>query len=148
MLKAGHQVFPSYHSLCKSKRLCYLSDEHISITETRAEINLQGALDKTTKRLVEVQWEVLKIIPFSASLALTSKCDRSSGHSTYKQIFTNSDATDGFLFVFAFVQLRLSDGQNIISQNPRPSSTAYCRPIKFIFSKESSKFTITELTKF
>ena len=32
-LKAGHEVFPPYHRLCKSKRLCYPSNEHISITE-------------------------------------------------------------------------------------------------------------------
>lgn len=148
-LKAGHQVFPSYHSLCKSKKLCYPSDEHISVTETRAEIKLQAILDKTTERLIEAQSEVLKNVPSNSSFTLISKwgCDGSSGHSTYKQIFENSDATDEFLFVFAFVPLRLSDGQNIIWQNPRPSSTLYCRPIKFIFSKETNEFTITETNK-
>lgn len=148
-LKAGHQVFPSYHSLYKSKKLCYPSDEHISVTETRAEIKLQAILDKTAERLIEAQSEILKNVSSNSSFTLISKwgCDGSSGHSTYKQIFENSDATDEFLFVFAFVPLRLSDGQNIIWQNPRPSSTLYCRPIKFIFSKETNEFTITETNK-
>ena len=60
-------MFPSYHSLSKLKRLCYPSDEHISIRETRAEINLQGILDKTTERLVEAQCEDLKNVPFPTS---------------------------------------------------------------------------------
>lgn len=148
-LKAGHQVFPSYHSLCKSKKSCYPLDEHVSVTETRAEIKLQAILDKTTERLVEAQTEVLKNVPSNSSFTLITKwgCYGSSGHSTYKQKFEDSDATDEFLFVFAFVPLRLSDGENIIWQNPRPSSTAYCRPIKFIFSKETSEFTTTETNK-
>ena len=54
-LKAGHILFPSYYSLCKSKTLCYPLDEHISVTETRAEISLQAMLDKTTERLIEAQ---------------------------------------------------------------------------------------------
>ena len=95
-------------------------------------------LKKTTKCLTEAQCGVLKSISFTTPFTLISKwgCDGSSGHSTHKQRFKNSDATDEFLFVFSFVPLRLSDGQNIIWQNPRPSSTLYCRPIKFIFSKE------------
>ena len=48
-------MFPSHHRLCKLKRLFYPSDDHISISETRAEINLQGILDKTTERLVEAR---------------------------------------------------------------------------------------------
>lgn len=148
-MKAGHQVFPSYHSLCKSKKLCYPSDDHISITESRAEIKLQAILDKTTERLVEAQSEVIKSVLPSSSFTLVSKwgCDGSSGHSTYKQKFENTEATDEFLFVFSFVPLRLCDGQNIIWQNPRPSSTLYCRPIKFIFSKETNEFTTTETNR-
>ena len=145
-LKVGHILFPSYYSLCKSKKLCNPLDEHISVTELLAEISLQAILDKTTERLIEAQCEVLKSITFTTPFTLISKwgCDGSSGHSTYKQGFKNSDATDEFLFVFSFVLLRLSDGQNIIWQNPRPSSTLYCRPIKFIFSKETNLLTITE----
>ena len=41
----------------------------------------------------------------------------------------------------------MSDGQNIIWQNPWPSSMLYCRPIKLIFSKETNVFTTIETNK-
>lgn len=77
-MKAGHNVFPSYYSLTKSKQACYPAQEHIAVTKTRAEINL-----------------------------------------------------------FA----------KIVWQNPRSSSTLYCRPIKLIFAKETNDFTLTETNK-
>ncbi|XP_022828240.1 uncharacterized protein LOC111357680 isoform X1 [Spodoptera litura] len=149
-MKAGHRVFPSYYSLCKSKLSCYPLEEHISITESRADIRLQAILDLTTNRLVKVQNEVIRsVLSKSSSFTLVSKwgCDGSSGHSTYKQKFENVEATDEFLFVFSFVPLQLYDGDIIIWQNPRPSSTTYCRPIKFIFAKETKELTTTETQK-
>ncbi|CAH0559356.1 unnamed protein product [Brassicogethes aeneus] len=133
-LKAGHKVFPSYQSLSNSKKLCYPSDDNISVTETRAQIKLQAILDKTAERLIQAQTNggvmgALVTVPLNRNLR------------------TPNAEADEFLFVFAFVPLRLSDGQNIIWQNPRPSSTLYCRPIKFIFSKETNEFTETESNK-
>lgn len=61
---------------------------------------------------------------------------------------TNPNETDEYLYVFSLVLLRLHDSNNVIIwQNPRPSSTMYCRPIKFIFSKESTELTISETNK-
>lgn len=147
---AGHNVFPSYFSVVKSKQACYPAEEHIAITETRAEINLQALLNKTAERLVLAQNEVINsVLPTSSKFTLVSKwgCDGSSGHSTYKQKFENSEDTDEFLFVFSFVPLKLHDGSKIIWQNPRPSSTMYCRPIKFIFAKETNDFTLAETSR-
>lgn len=150
-LKAGHQVFPSYHSLGKSKISCYTSKENILVTETSAEIKLQANLDKTTERLVEAQSEVIRsVLPCDSSFTLISKwgCDGSSGHSTYKQKFEDSEATDEFLFAIMFVPLRLISPQGVVVwQNPRPSSTLYCRPIKFIFAKETTELITTETNK-
>lgn len=139
-MNAGHYVFPSYHCLAKSKKACYPSEDHIVYTETRSEINLQAVLDKTVERLIESQREVIESVCPNSSFILISKwgCDGSSGHSTYKQKFANSEDTDKFLFVFSFVPIRLVDnGNNIIWQNFRPSSTMFCRPIKFIFANAS-----------
>lgn len=146
-MKAGHHVFPSYYSLRKSKQACYPPEEHIVVTETRAEINIQALLNKTVQRLIEAQSEVINsVLPTNSSFTLVSKWggDGSSGHSTYKQRFENDEDTDEFLFVFSLVPLRLHDGHNIIWQNPRPSSTIYCRPIKFIFAKETTELTVRE----
>ena len=119
-LKAGHEIFSSYHNLCKQKKLCYPPDDFISVSETPAEIKLQAILNKTTECLIEVQGQFLKNLLSNSSLTLLSTwgCDGSSGHSTYKQIFENSNTTDEFLYVFAFVPLRLCDDfHNIIRQN-------------------------------
>lgn len=110
-------------------------------------------LNKTTERLVLAQNKVIKACSSSSecsSFILISKwgCDGSSGHSTYKQKFTNADDTDEFLFIFSLVPLQLRDESgNIIWQNPRPSSTMYCRPIKFMFAKESTDITVFETNK-
>lgn len=148
-LKAGHQVYPSFHSLGKSKASCCPSEEYVLVTETRAEIKLQAILNKTASRLIEAQTEVIRNVLPRSSFILLSKwgCDGSSGHSTYKQRFENPNATDEFLFVYSLVPLRLFDGETVIWQNPRPSSTLYCRPIKFIFAKETSEFTREETNK-
>lgn len=149
-MKAGHNVFPSYYSLTKSKQACYPAQEHIAVTETRAEINLQALLNKTVERLVLAQHEVISsVLATSSSFTLVSKwgCDGSSGHSTYKQRFENTEDTDEFLFVFSLVPLRLYDGAKIVWQNPRSSSTLYCRPIKLIFAKETNDFTLTETNR-
>lgn len=147
-IKTGHNIFPSYNCLKTSKNACYPSEEKILITETRAEIKLQAILDKTAQRLVQAQEEVIKTIPDSC-FTLISKwgCDGSSGHSNYKQKFQNTEDTDEFLFIFSFVPLQLVNGSNIIWQNPRPSSTMYCRPIKFIFAKETPELTLSETDK-
>lgn len=141
---AGHQVFPSFDSLRKAKKACLPSEDNVEITETRADIKLQAVLDKTAHRLISAQREVITCCPSfdkeASSFTLISKwgCDGSSGHSTYKQKFSDTGATDEYLFVFSLVPLQLRDESGHIAwQNPRPSSTMYCRPIKFIFSKES-----------
>lgn len=149
-IRAGHKVFPSLYSVRKAKVACYPPEEQIIVNETRAEIKVQAVLDKTTERLILAQQEVISSLLPCSSFTLTSKwgCDGSSGHSLYKQKFTNFDDSDEFLFVFSFVPLQLRDDKgNIVWQNPRPSSTMYCRPIKFIFSKETKELTTIETNK-
>lgn len=152
---AGHQVFPSFCSVSfLAKKACLPLEEHLEITETRAEVKLQAVLDKTAQRLISAQREVITGCSSfgneAPSFTLISKwgCDGSSGHSTYKQKFADTEATDEYLFVFSLVPLQLRDESgNIAWQNPRPSSTMYCRPIKFMFSKESKEFTVSETDK-
>lgn len=44
------------------------------------------------------------------------------------------------------LQLRCSVEQNIVVwENPRPSSTRFCRPIKFCFKKETIDSTLEEV---
>lgn len=149
-LKAGHQVFPSFYSIRKAKAACFPPENQIFVDEIRAEIKVQAILNITVERLIAALHKKSKDLSTNSTLTLISKwgCDGSSGHSTYKQKFISADQTDEFLFVFSLVPLQLRDqSNNIVWQNPRPSSTMYCRPIKFIFSKENTDFTVSETNK-
>lgn len=56
-------------------------------------------------------------------------------------------------FLFSLVPLRLvanvkkTNEKLILWENPCPSSTQYCRPIKFIYEKETSEVTRNEIEK-
>ena len=58
----------------------------------------------------------------------------------YKQNFENPESEDQSIFATAYVPLKLcllNDEAQIIWENPRPSSTLFCRPVNFQFIKES-----------
>ena len=77
--------------------------------------------------------------------------DGSSGQSMYKQNFESSESDDKNVYAIFLVPLRLyftDDEKNtIIWQNPKPSSTRFCRPIKFLFKKETPELILQEHEK-
>lgn len=129
--------FPSVYSLRMMKNHFLPSD--IQVTDTSAEIYLQDLLNSTAKSILHLVNNNENI----GNLKLVCKWgfDGSSGHSIYKQKFTeNSQQTDEFLFVIALVPLKLfNENSEEIWANPHCSSTLFCRPIKFIFTKEKKK---------
>jgi len=139
-IRSIHQnCFPSLKVLREMKRSFLPST--ISVTEISAKVNLQCLLDKTIE-------SILKMVTLCNSTELRLICkwgfDGSSGHSTYKQKFIqNLSETDEFLFVIALVPLKLIDSNNN-ELYPRPSSTFYCRIIKFIFAKENKSLVQQE----
>lgn len=95
--------------------------------------------------------EVVNSVPNRRTFTLICKWgfDGSSGHSLYKQKFTDSSNTDEFLFSIGLVPIHLRndvDG-NIVWKNPRTSSTRFCRPIKFIYAKETTNLAKAEYSK-
>lgn len=76
--------------------------------------------------------------------------DGSSGYSEYKQKVENNNLDDSHMFVTSYVPLALlttedsSSSSKIIWKNPRPSSTRYCRPVRFQVEKESTELSIEE----
>lgn len=147
-------IYPSYKTVREAKLECYPPKESIHITEVIAEIELQALLDLTVRRIIHLQSEVLRTQNIFNNLHLVSKwgCDGSSGHSLYKQVFTASQQSDTDLFMTCVVPLQLyaiaeSDGKRIILwQNPRSSSTRYCKLIKFEFVKETEAVIRMEKT--
>lgn len=149
--KKKFNAYPSYEKLSAAKKRCYPSD--ITVNETLAEVKLQSLLDHTCDRILKVQEEVINSLPSEVltNLKLICKwgCDGSSGHSEYKQKFTNEDCSDGSMFLTSLVPLQIlgSDNSNkeiIIWKNPRPSSSRYCRPIRIQFLKETVITTVQE----
>jgi len=58
--------------------------------------------------------------------------------------------TDANMFLFSLVPLRLTFGKtddtnDILWKNLTPSSTCYCRPIKFFYKKETKNNTCKEV---
>ena len=132
------KLFPSLYELRKLKK--HFLPENI---ETTAKVNLQDMLNDTAASILQ-----LSNITENTEATLTCNwgLDGSAGHSTYKQKFSNPLFTDEYLFFIAFCPLKLvenTSGQKIW-ENPRPGSTLYCRPIKFIFSKETKDLVKNE----
>lgn len=122
----------------------------INITECSAEVNLQELLNFTVQSILKTLQDSSNLSEV-ALLELVCKYgfDGSSGHSTYKQKFKNPEMTDEYLFLIALSPIQLLDKQtgHVIWANPRTSSTFFCRPIKFIFAKETSQLVLEEESK-
>lgn len=129
----------------------------ISLTETCAEIQLQSLLDHTVSRILLTQNDVIQSLPYEKirEMFLLCKwgCDGTSGQSTFKQKFSNDDGTvtDSSIFYTSLVPLQLhlimneTNEKKIVWQNPRPSSSRYCRPIKIEFLHETAESTRSEV---
>lgn len=149
-------IYPSYEKIFIEKKKCYPSN--VDIGELCCKIPLQNLLDHTTNRILQIP-QIFKINLRTTSLEMLYKwgCDGSSGHSQYKQNFNDNSSlsTDQNIFIFSIVPLELrcllndnntNDGKyDIIWENPTPSSTRFCRPIKFMFKKETAENTREEV---
>lgn len=144
-------LYPGYDNVLAEKKKCYPNGIHV--TETFARIELQYLVDHTITRLFLISY-LPPIDQTMNDFEILYKwgCDGSSGQSQYKQMFTNSiNKKDTDLFMFSMVPLvlrckKIDSGDTVILwKNPRPSSTRYCRPIKFEFKKETIQSTIDEV---
>lgn len=145
------KFFPCYSLLQKAKQECYPPPESCRVTSTYAEIDLQPLIDHTVRRLSIYLEEVLTTLKEQEreSLKLITKwgCD-GSHQSQFKQKFANDADSDANLFQSSFVPLRLVSGcvgENLIWENPTPSSSRFCRPIRFRFVKENTDVTEEEI---
>jgi hypothetical protein len=143
-------IYPPYNDIIKAKKLCYPDDLYIS--ESTCKVSIQNLLNHTASRIIQsLNFKKIELNTTHFEMLCKWGCDGSSGHAQYKQKFDSSYSTtitDSDLFLFSLVplQLRLVDEQNIVVwQNPRPSSTRFCRPIKFCFKKETIDSTLEEV---
>ncbi|KAL4126338.1 hypothetical protein QTP88_010560 [Uroleucon formosanum] len=144
--KRNCDIYPSYENIILEKNNCYPSN--IDITESYCKIPLQSLLDHTTNRILKISSICNKNLNAELEMVYKWGCDGSSGQSQYKQKFNDSStSTDQTMFMFSLVPLELrcfpirNNDSDIIWQNPVPSSTKFCRPIKFMYKKETTEST-------
>ena len=133
------RIYPSYNDVRSAKETCIPT---IHTTDYTAKVALQDLLDHTSKRIINLTHNA---IPTNSNLRLISKVgfDGSTGQSVYKQI-TSEDtahldlAVEESLFLTCIVPLKLvnEDTKEAIWTNPKPSSTHFCRPLRFQYTKE------------
>lgn len=135
---------PSSHTL-NALRKSYIP-KNTTVTEISGEVDLQEILNKTAN-------SILKLSDFSnvtqnhiqTKLICKWGFDGSSGLSPFKQNFGNHNSNNyESIFFIAFSPIRLLYNRQIIWKNPRPSSTRFCRPIKFVFKKETPELVREE----
>lgn len=141
----GTDLYPSYKRIQEEKKHCYPAALCTVVTESKAEVSLQALLDHTVQRIAlidpgkfeGVSRDVLK----NCTLITKWGFDGSGTQSRYHQLQANHDFDDSSLLMTCFVPLQLYSGDKnnklILWQNPKPSSTRYCRPCKLEYCKES-----------
>lgn len=140
----GYDIFPNYTKIIEAKKNCY--PNNIEITEKSAKVGLQDLLDHTSRRILNTKTQVDIEALEEDHLTLHTKwgCDGASGQSEYMQKFSNPsmDLSDSNLFMTSIVPLKMTletteNLTNLVWKNSRPSSTRYCRALKFEFTKET-----------
>lgn len=144
-------LYPSYDNVLSAKKKCY--PPNIQITEYSYKIKLQHLVDHTIQRIFQIL--DIPAVDFTMSnfeILYKWGCDGSSSQARYKQIFhTSNDINDSNIFMFSLVPLPLRctkvdhPSTIVLWKNPCPSSTRYCRPIKFEFKKETIESTLEEV---
>ncbi|XP_063221512.1 uncharacterized protein LOC134535904 [Bacillus rossius redtenbacheri] len=149
---ANKNVYSCYSLLTKAKKECYPSKDSIVVSETKAEVKLQSLLDHISSRLCKYLEEVLQVLSSEEkpNLELISKwgCDGSQ-QTQFKQKFENIADSDANIFQSSCVPIKLIANNHtekkIIWQNPTPSSTRFCRPIRIRFVHETADVTLHEI---
>lgn len=143
------KMYPCYSNVYSAKLACYPKD--IRITETVAEIKLQSLIDHTVTRLWQAEQEFMNFNTNMVDLNIIFKwgCD-GSRQKQYKQSFSEQNVCDNNLFAISLVPIQIynisaTKEKQILWQNPATSSTKYCRPIKLIYSKESTEIIRQEV---
>ncbi|CAH1962303.1 unnamed protein product [Acanthoscelides obtectus] len=138
------EVSPQIFSFSTAEALALMVNLDISVRKYLLlrsvinEVDLQELLQKTAESILEI----INFEERDCRIKVICKWgfDGSSGHSQYKQKFSDLENTDEFLFLVAMTPLRLIDMETnkVLWKNESPSSTLYCRPIKFLFKKENA----------
>nr|XP_047129635.1 uncharacterized protein LOC124809545 [Hydra vulgaris]XP_047129641.1 uncharacterized protein LOC124809545 [Hydra vulgaris] len=146
-LSKGCNLYPAYNDVRAAKEQCLPEKTLWTVNDFSAEINFQALVDHTAIRLIQLQKQVIDSMNDLERLTLYSKVgfDGSTSQRIYNQVTVEKENRDlleeASLLISCFVPLQLfgfiNDKKIVIWSNPHPSSTLYCRPIRFSFKKET-----------
>lgn len=142
----GYDILPPYANVREEKRHCY--PDEIEISEKAASVSLQSLMDHTLSRLFQT-FPDEELNGMTDKLEFTCKwgCDGSSGHVEYNQSLA-ADVSDKTLLLACMVPLSLQTiSQEEYWRNKSPSSTRFCRPISFEFTKETKEKVLSLVEK-
>lgn len=136
-------LYPSYNKVLEAKKKCYPLG--ITFNDMKAEVPLQSLLDHTTARLLMVQEDVIRIssqhMPPSYQLIIKFGFDGNGSQSLYAMklgnVSMNMGETNMFATFICPIKLVAMGTNNVMWQNPTPSSPVYCRPLRLQFIKET-----------
>nr|XP_047125293.1 uncharacterized protein LOC124807453 isoform X2 [Hydra vulgaris] len=115
-------LYPAYNNVRMAKDRCY--PKNICVTDYTASAPLQDLLDHTTTRLLETQTGVVNANDYNrVTLIYKAGFDGSSGHKLSSIV---------------------NDKKIILWRNSKPSSTLYCRPLRFKFVEETADLLHSE----
>lgn len=153
LIRKNIYSLPHYKKITAAKkRAC----PKFEVTETGCSTKLQDILDHSAIRLVkipEIQNSIIERNEKRFNLVLKYGCDGTSGFTQYRQAFTESkNVTNNSVVIYGMVPLFLEvknreDSRLKIWQNENPSSTKYCRVIKFSYEKEEAKNVRAEMKR-
>lgn len=145
-LENGHNLFPPYNKILEAKKAAYPQD--LIINERKCEVSLQSLLDNTCERILS-SCDFISIDSLSDKI-FTLYCkwgfDGSSGYSMYKQAFSEENLSDESIFITSLVPVRIvqTTDNKVVWTNPKPSSTKFCRPIRYQLQHETEEISIIE----
>lgn len=135
------------HRKCLARHGIYLRPYHhikaamdsfiptIVCGEDRSEVELQDLVKYTTEGIIRSRYQ---IIPRKLRLIFKWGCDGCSGQSEYHQRGGSHSSEFGVYIVP--LQLVCEDG-SVLWENDSPSSGRLCRPVKLIYTKETTEET-------
>lgn len=144
-------IYPPYNHIVDAKKRCYPPSDSLTVSDYGAAFNLQELVNHTSERLIQTcdQNEIQKLNDHNLEIIYKWGLDGASGQSCYKQKFKNDpgNSTDASVLMIAMVPLRIKSHDLVVWENPQPSSTKLCRPIKFDFIKETPETTNQQYKK-
>ena len=118
----------SYRTLYEYKKINLYTDTFFS--ENSAISTFSGVLVKTLEGIVNFS-------KLDSNEPIEIAIKYGADGSDYKMAKTDVLTNDNSVFVVCFCILKIKQGRIILFENPSPSSTLYCRPLRMYFLKET-----------